>query len=119
MTLDLRWLKHSDVNLSLPYTFFGRYRQMLARELLDLDLNDMVGFGGETPWPDPETEPVVYLLDHSDCDGWLYQWQCERLAPVMRAFRPLKWSSSWASTHYRITEIVTQCARNGGVVMFS
>ena len=52
------------------YGGFGHFRETLA-ESMGMRLNDMVGFGGTIEWIGDE--PFYYLLDHSDCDGELYE----------------------------------------------
>lgn len=50
------------------YSTFGQFRTILAA-YAGIDLNKMEGFGGSIPFPSREDEPLVILLDHSDCDG--------------------------------------------------
>jgi hypothetical protein len=45
----------------------------------------MAGFGekGTTPWKNVK-DPIVPLLNHSDCDGHLTPTQCKKAAPRLR-----------------------------------
>lgn len=72
---------HCDARWS--YGGFDRARTRLAKEF-DIVLQEMVGFGGNVPW-DHSRSPVMYLLDHSDCDGNLSPEQCREIAPALRA----------------------------------
>ena len=51
------------------YSGFHAFREAVA-EATGTILGDMVGFGGKTEWTGEE--PFYYLLDHSDCEGELY-----------------------------------------------
>jgi hypothetical protein len=44
----------------------------------------MDGHGGEKLWPSRCRDPIIGLLDHSDCDGSLSQLECEAIAPRLR-----------------------------------
>lgn len=68
---------------SWSYSGFNRFCTRLA-SMIGLTLDRMVGFGGDQQWPDPKEEPIVFLLDHSDCDGDLTPDQCHRIAPRLR-----------------------------------
>jgi hypothetical protein len=65
------------------YSGFHAFRKALAQEV-GIDLDEMVGFGGETPWPNSKKEPIVHLLNHSDCDGKMTPKQCRACAPRLR-----------------------------------
>lgn len=76
------------------YSGFMRFRERLA-DAIGLKLeNTMIGFGGEQPWPDTK-DPLLWLLDHSDCDGDLSPAQCRKLAPRLREI-----VSSWPNDDY-------------------
>ena len=51
------------------YGGFNSFREAIA-EATGTILGDMVGFGGQKEWSGEE--PFYYLLDHSDCDGEIY-----------------------------------------------
>ena len=55
-----------------------RFRQNLARQV-NIDLDEMKGFGGDKAWSNVKDEPLVLLLSHSDCDGEIVQAHCEPL----------------------------------------
>lgn len=65
------------------YLGFHRFRKKLASSV-GIAIDGMVGFGGSTEWPDPCNEPLVYLLNHSDCDGDLTPQQCQAIIPRLR-----------------------------------
>jgi hypothetical protein len=74
------------------YSGFNAARTRLAAQI-GIVLDDMVGFGsfssrstrGQTPWPHPSTNPLIYLLNHSDCDGNLSPAECRLVTPALRA----------------------------------
>jgi len=106
----------SDAHWS--YSGFMRFRIKLAKEI-GLDLETMHGFGGIQEWPDAENEPLVYLLDHSDCDGELFPEQCAIVAP-----RLLEIVSKWdikerdAQQAILLAEGMKKCAEKGEVLVF-
>lgn len=58
------------------YGGFHEFRVLLA-ESVGINLSKMQGFGGSGDW---DGEPFEELLFHSDCDGYLYRWDCEELS---------------------------------------
>ncbi|WP_232732753.1 hypothetical protein [Bacillus cereus] len=61
-----------DFNLSRVrwgYISFGNFRRKLAKEI-DLDLDAMIGFGGDFSW-DLIEDDIKEFLNHSDCEGEL------------------------------------------------
>ena len=51
------------------YSAFMRFRSNLAAAI-GIDIMNMENFGGkQIPWPSKTDEPLVILLNHSDCDG--------------------------------------------------
>lgn len=73
----------TEADPSWSYGGFGRFREKIA-DSIGIKLSDMQGFGGETPWKNPKEDPIIYLLDHSDCDGILTLYQMESLIPRLR-----------------------------------
>lgn len=71
---------HSDAQWS--YSGFARFRERLAQEI-GLELKKMQGFGGTKLWSDV-TDPLRWLLDHSDCDGEITARRCGLIAPRLR-----------------------------------
>ncbi|MFF2228358.1 hypothetical protein ACFVV7_34135 [Streptomyces globisporus] len=61
---------------------FGIFRRALAAHI-DIDLDQMHGFGGRTAW-DRVSNPLRHLLEHSDDSGQLEAWQVKELAPAVR-----------------------------------
>jgi hypothetical protein len=81
-----------------PYSSFGRWRKDIAA-MIGINLDEMLGFynratgvSGGTPFPDPHTEPLVILIDHSDCDGEIDAADCaaiaDRLADLLPRMAP-------------------------------
>lgn len=68
------------------YSGFHYWRTILAA-LNGIDLEKMVGFGGETAWT--EGEAFYELLNHSDCEDELTPSQCRELkADFEKGYRP-------------------------------
>jgi hypothetical protein len=70
------------------YSGFHRFRQRVAKQA-GIVLDEMEGFGnrdegtpGTKKWQ--EGDPIVHLLNHSDCDGILTPQQCRECAPRLR-----------------------------------
>lgn len=71
------------------YSAFMRWRTKIAEVAGFGRLTDREGFGGTIPWPsDPERDPLVYLLNHSDCDGEIAAEHCAPLADALEALLP-------------------------------
>jgi len=85
---------HSDAHWS--YSGFMKFRTHLA-ECTGIDLDMMEGFGGDGEWSPPLTEPIIDLLNHSDCDGELTPEQCKIIAPRLR-----KIVSEWSDSDYMV-----------------
>lgn len=69
------------------YSAFGRWRKQLASQI-GISLDEMQGFGGSRSWPSPDTEPLVHLLNHSDCDGQIESQHCAAIADRLAALIP-------------------------------
>ncbi len=65
------------------YHGFNLFRAHLARDI-GIDLWSMDGFGGYQEWPSATDDPIIDLLNHSDCDGDLSPKQCAVIAPRLR-----------------------------------
>lgn len=104
------------------YGSFGSFRAALAAAI-GIDLDAMHGFQERADiaglsWPSPESEPLVYLLDHSDCDGEIAVPALLPLARRLREVAPLltpemPFVRGWASafrTMRRIMPAVAACA---------
>ena len=75
------------------YSGFGLFRDVLAVEE-DIVLDEMYGFGGTRQWASVET-PLEPLLNHSDCDGEIYDWQAEQMLGRMKEIYSL-----WKNGHF-------------------
>ena len=76
---------HCDAHWS--YSVFHRFRVKLAKEI-GINLDSMKGFDFADPdkgmpWTKIK-DPIVFLLDHSDCDGELTADECHCVAPRLR-----------------------------------
>lgn len=60
-----------------PYGSFMRWRRELAEVAGYGDLDSFWKRRGE-PWP--AEDPLILLLDHSDCDGYIHHALCEPIA---------------------------------------
>jgi hypothetical protein len=69
------------IDASWSYSGFMAFRTKLARTA-GIELKTMRGYGGLNEWP--SDEPIVGLLQHSDCDGYLTTKQCRLIAPRLR-----------------------------------
>lgn len=58
------------------YGGFMEWRKTIAKAV-DIELEDMLGFYGTTPWTGDE--PFYELLNHSDCDGYIETEECHEL----------------------------------------
>lgn len=80
---------------SWAYSGFNAFRTALAAEE-GIELDAMEGFGGEQrPWQTPDGQPIsplVPLLHHSDCDGYLESYECEQVVPRLEAILT-RWES--------------------------
>lgn len=72
------------------YGGFMRFRERLAEEV-GIPLREMSGYsapGSRKPgwreWPHPNQEPLVPLLDHSDCEGRLTGEECADIESRLR-----------------------------------
>lgn len=78
-----------------PYGAFGRWREELTRAAGLPELSAMVGFGGQNSWEHWEEDPIVILLNHSDCDGVILHKDCAPLAARLEELLPLLQSDAW------------------------
>ena len=62
------------------YSDYGNFRRHLSTLVGIGDLSDYSGFGGEKQFPSTDDEPLVLLIDHSDCDGDLSAEECGKVA---------------------------------------
>lgn len=82
---------HGDAQWS--YHGFGNFRKRLANEI-GIDLMRMDGFmDNGIPW-DKIIDPIVPLLNHSDCEGYLSAEECASVAPRLREL-----VSAWDEDH--------------------
>jgi hypothetical protein len=98
------------------YSAFHSFRQALA-SLVGIQLDQMVGFGGQTSWPDKASEPLVILLDHSDAEDEI---AVEDLRPLAKRLRELsgQYSDPWGKAIRRFATGLEQAANAGEPVEF-
>ena len=91
-------LDFSHTNAHWSYSGFMRFRVRLTAEI-GIDLKKMIGFNKENDFKslswEKVTDPIKYLLDHSDCDGDLSPELCSKIAPRLREL-----VSSWDDDDY-------------------
>lgn len=69
-----------------PYSAFNRFRKKIAEVAGYGNLDDYEGFGGAKQFP--EGDPLVVLLNHSDCEGSIEAKDCAPLADRMEQLLP-------------------------------
>lgn len=70
------------------YSNFMAWRREIASHI-NINLDDMTGFGGDTEWETLPQDPLHFLLHHSDCDG-LLAWEVTKpIADRLQAILPL------------------------------
>jgi hypothetical protein len=75
-------LEFEQADASWSYSGFSSFRYRLA-EKIGMDLDEMEGFYGKRPFSDYD-DPIIPLLDHSDCEGFISVEDCKRVAPRLR-----------------------------------
>ena len=102
MGLDIRVavVDRTGPHASWSYHGFNHFRSRLAAAA-NIDLREMNGYipNGQ-PWPSTDKEPLVHLLDHSDCDGTLGYTECAALLPRLRELLPVAFPGEDASNAY-------------------
>lgn len=68
------------------YSAFSRFRRKIAEVAGYGPMDDYRGFGGDKEWPD--NDPLVGLLDHSDCDGSIPAKDCSAIADRLESLLP-------------------------------
>ncbi|KZE47058.1 hypothetical protein AV540_20985 [Brevibacillus parabrevis] len=79
-------LDFSHCEARWAYSGCHRFRQRLATQV-GFDLNAMDGFDGTRSW-DEINDPIVPLLNHSDCDGVLTPEECSLVYPRLEQLIP-------------------------------
>lgn len=95
MGLDLELLRDDRaLHARWSYGGFAAFRKRLAAEA-GITLSAMVGFGGDKPWATFSEDGIVPLLNHSDCDGYLYYSDCDQILPRLREL-----TATWDADDY-------------------
>ncbi len=68
------------------YSYFSEWRKRLCEVAGYGNIKLREGFGGDLPWPD--NDPLVDLLNHSDCDGELLWMRCAAIADRIESLMP-------------------------------
>lgn len=110
-------------HVQFSYGGFGAVRKRLAESAGLGSLNDYKGYGGTKDWPSVAEEPLVALLNHSDCDGELWASQIDHLADRLLAVSR-NWQEAerpYASDRDKVEELAEVCRRcvaDDGVLVF-
>ncbi len=74
-----------------PYSHFNSWREAICRAAGYGDLRLRQGFDGNVAWPD--NDPIVKLLNHSDCEGQINADDCfpiaKRLSELLDLLPPV------------------------------
>jgi hypothetical protein len=98
------------------YTGFHDFRVRLAREI-EISLDNMAGFGGTESW-DGLNDPIILLLNHSDCDGELTPEQCSVVAPRLRVLVGF-WPDDYDRDNaLRLVHGMEECAKEKRLLKF-
>ena len=63
-----------------PYSSFNRFRYWLAARI-DINLDDYKGYEEKgSKYLTTINHPLVYLFNHSDCDGKIHPKKCKQIA---------------------------------------
>lgn len=110
-------LDFGQCEASWSYGGFHRFRIRLAQEI-GVDLESMEGFrDGGNKW-DNLIDPIIPLLNHSDCDGELSSEDCSKVAPRLRQL-----VSGWDDDYDKrqaltLVEGMELCAATGEALIF-
>ena len=85
-------------------------------EFIGLNLDDMDGFGGTQSWSGLE-DPIVFLLNHSDCDGIMTPTICKTVANRLMDF--MDELDEYDQEHTsRLISLMTECYEKGVDLIF-
>lgn len=76
-------LAFTESDAQWSYGGFNNFRRRLANSI-GLNLDAMVGFGGDIPWSAVKDD-IKWFLNHSDCEGSIGPSRCAKIAPRIRA----------------------------------
>lgn len=124
MGLDFRWgdSNTSRIRPHWSYSGFMAFRERLAKaaQLIPADSSlETVYDAKGVLWPSQFDEPIMILIDHSDCAGDLSPDQCRRLAPRLREL-----ITQWPEGDYdrehgeRLVWALEECARDKTILEF-
>jgi hypothetical protein len=117
MGIDFRWYTPVKSKASWSYSGFKAFRIELAK-LVGINLMEMVGFGGDVPWPEPRPDPIHIFLDHSDCDGQLTAEECFEIGPRL-VLLSLDLSSGYdRKMAYQLGQEMMECGRESRALEF-
>jgi hypothetical protein len=115
MGLDFRWpSRQAQLAPTWSYSGFHEFRHKVAAAAGMGSLDDYIGFGGKKPFPSVDDEPIVELLNHSDCEGDLSPEQCNAIGPRLRDL-----IAAWPGDDYdrmmgeRLAAACDACAESG------
>lgn len=123
MGLDIGVYTYYDSFRAGSYIGFNEFRELLANEE-GFSLSEMIGFGGEKDWESVDT-PIRILLDHSDCDGFIWGGEVDeklidRLEKIYEEWSDSKIESKryWAPVLGTWVEAFRRILYDGGVLVF-
>lgn len=121
MGLNFTWkdIKPDTPTAQWSYAGFYRFRQKIA-ETIDLRLDGMEEY---TPYGrswDTVKSPIKYLLNHSDCDGYIPSKKCKLVADEL-----MRIISKWSQEDYDyqngklLAENMMECYKNHTPLQFT
>jgi hypothetical protein len=117
MGIDFAYIKRERLPIGTrphwSYSGFSHFRTRLA-EAVGIELDQMDGFKADgREWTEFASDPIVKLLNHSDCDGQLTCEECRAIAPRLRELIA-KWSDDdYDKDHAsKLASMMEQCAAN-------
>jgi hypothetical protein len=69
------------------YSSFNRFRARICETAGLGNIYDYLGYGGNKPYPVNQEEPLMILIDHSDCDGEISAEDCKPLQNALIELR--------------------------------
>lgn len=108
--------------VDFSYGGFADFRDAIAMEI-GINLDEMIGFGGVNSFKEVKN-PIKYLLNHSDCDGYISETRCGRIFPELKKIAD-KWlkSSDEQEKYYgrlalALSEGMKECFDNDEPLLF-
>lgn len=106
---------------NFSYTSFSAFRRAVAASA-GINLNTMAGYAKEgrlfRPWS-CINDPIVPLLNHSDCEGELTPEECRQVAPRLREIVS-QWDDEncYKQVGLELADLMQWCADNNDPLLF-